>query len=128
MAGSISSPLGMLTMFVITVYLFFYTHPVLAVLYVFVAYELLNRSVTHSGPVPAVKYVPSNIPRKKNVDTDAAPVSNIENIQNVIPSEDKSLEEEIINKMAPIGHSEASVFTETSFKPVANAVGAASMF
>lgn len=40
----LNKPVGILAIFVITVYLFMYTHPVLGVLYLFVAYELLRRS------------------------------------------------------------------------------------
>ena len=38
-----------------------------------------------------------------------------------------SLEEEVVEQMAPIGKSDISVYTST-FKPVANDVGSASMF
>ena len=40
----LNKPVGILAIFVITVYLFMYAHPALGVLYLFVAYELLRRS------------------------------------------------------------------------------------
>jgi hypothetical protein len=42
----IDSSLGMIFIFCITLFLFLYTNPVLAITYVFVAYELLRRSST----------------------------------------------------------------------------------
>jgi len=39
MAGLVDSSLGMLTVFVVTVYLFFNVNPVVAVVYIFVAYR-----------------------------------------------------------------------------------------
>ena len=39
-----------------------------------------------------------------------------------------SLEEEVVEQMAPIGKSDISVYTSSTFKPVANNVGSASMF
>ena len=49
MANSIDSPLGMIVIFCITLFLFIYTNPVLAIIYVFVAYELLRRTSLMSG-------------------------------------------------------------------------------
>jgi hypothetical protein len=39
----------------------------------------------------------------------------------------ETLEEEVVNKMAPVGHSDISVYTESTFKPVAEKVGSASL-
>ena len=43
------------------------------------------------------------------------------------PSKIESLEEEVVNKMAPVGHSDISVYTTSTFKPVAEKVGSASL-
>ena len=42
--NAISNPLGMAGLLLAALYLFFSVHPVVAVLFVFVAYELMNRS------------------------------------------------------------------------------------
>ena len=115
LAGSVDSPLGMLTIFAVTLYLFFNTHPLLAVLYVFVAYELLRRSAAKTSRVAMIQYTPSQA--KKDA-----------TLKSMNPPQAETLEEEVVTKMAPIGHSDASIYTMTSFKPVADNVGTASMY
>jgi hypothetical protein len=44
------------------------------------------------------------------------------------PPQKETLEEEIVDKMAPVGHSDPSVFTDSEFKPVADKVGPASIY
>jgi hypothetical protein len=44
------------------------------------------------------------------------------------PVKTVSLEEEVVEQMAPVGKSDISVFTVSTFKPVAENVGSASMF
>ena len=44
------------------------------------------------------------------------------------PVKTVSLEEEVVEQLAPIGKSDLSVFTSSTFKPVAENVGGASMF
>ncbi len=115
MAGLVDSPLGMVTIFVVTVYLFFYANPILAVVYIFVAYELLRRSSSVTGRVAMVQYTPSQI--RKDVEMRA-----------MNPPKSESLEEEVVLKMAPVGHSDMSVYTASSFKPVSESVSGASMY
>ena len=115
LAGSVDSPLGMLSIFIVTIYLFFYSHPILAILYVFVAYELLRRSSQTTGRVAMVQYVPSQI--KKDI-----------RLQAMNPPPKETLEEEVVEQMAPIGHSDMSIYTASSFKPIAENVGSASIF
>jgi hypothetical protein len=43
------------------------------------------------------------------------------------PPKKETLEEEIVEKMAPIGKSDLSIYTPSSFKPVAENVGSASL-
>jgi len=115
LSGIINSPLGMLTLFIVTLYLFFYTHPVLAIIYIFVAYELLRRSSRQPGVVHMAQYTPSQI--RKDI-----------KMEMMNPPNKETLEEEIVDKMAPIGHSDVSKYTTSSYKPVSEPVGAASMF
>jgi hypothetical protein len=115
LAGIIDSSLGMLTIFIVTVYLLFYVNPILAVVYVFVAYELLRRSENKTGHIQMIKYTPTQA--KKDFELAA-----------MNPAKPESLEEELVQKMAPIGHSDPSVFTSSSYKPVADNIKDASMY
>ena len=115
LSGMIDSPLGMLFIFILGVYLFFYTNPILAVVFILFAYELLRRSAKKTGRQTIIKYTPSQ--QKKDAQMKA-----------MNPSKKETLEEEVVDKMAPIGHSDPSIFTESAFKPVADPVLNASMF
>jgi hypothetical protein len=115
LAEMVDSPLGMLSIFVVTVYLFFNVNPIIAVVYVFVAYELLRRSANKTGRVQMVKYAPTQA--KKDTELKA-----------LNPPRQESLEEQVIQQMAPIGHSDPSVFTSSSYKPVADDIKDASLY
>jgi hypothetical protein len=115
MAGMVDSPLGMLTIFIVTIYLFFYSNPILAIVYVFVAYELLRRSAQVNGRVAMVQYTPSQV--KKDAQLKA-----------MNPPKSETLEEEVVQKMAPIGRSDPILYTSSSFKPVAEKVDGASLY
>jgi hypothetical protein len=105
----IDSPLGIIFMLVVTLLLFLYTNPILGVLYIFVAYEVLRRTSNTSSRVSLVQHTPSQF----NKDADLKAMN---------PPLEKSLEEDVIEKMAPIGRSDPSVYVETSFKPVSESV------
>ena len=62
----IDSSLGMIFIFCITLFLFLYTNPVLAITYVFVAYELLRRSSTGCKTTNLVATTDSNIIKYPN--------------------------------------------------------------
>jgi hypothetical protein len=115
LSGIIDSPLGMLSLFILGVYLFFFTNPILAVVFILFAYELLRRSAKKTGRQTIIKYTPSQA--KKDAQMKA-----------MNPPKKETLEEEVVDKMAPIGHSDPSVFTESAFKPVADPITSASMF
>lgn len=114
LAGIFDSSLGMLMLFIMTLFLFFYVNPILGVVFIFVAYELLRRSAQFTSRTTIVQYTPTQ--EKKNVQMKA-----------MNPVKIESLEEEVVNKMAPVGHSDISVYTTSTFKPVADKVGSASM-
>lgn len=107
LASSIDSPLGMIAIFCVTVYLFMYTHPILAILYIFVAYELIRRSSQVTGKVAMVKYTPSQI--NKDIELRA-----------MNPPQEKTLEEDIIDIRAPIGKNPPLQFVDSGFKPVSD--------
>ena len=114
-AKMVDSPMGTIGIFVLSVYLFFYANPLIAVLFVLVAYEMFRRSTNAIGKAAMVKYTPTQA-RKD------------EKMKQMNPVKTTSLEEEVVDQMAPIGKSDISVFTASTFKPVAENVGGASMF
>jgi len=151
-APFVESPLGMIAIFCVAVYLFVYSNPVLAVLFVFVAYELLRRgSVKLSPSVPHVSYIqytPDTVEREEemyraNMEmpdpiyaplalqtiNEIAPIEPEIPIMNAFPKmmEHQSLEEELVNAMAPIGKSEPVQFLQTSFLPVMDNAHSASL-
>jgi len=113
-ATYLDSALGMVIMFCITLYLFLYSNPVLGILFIFVSYEILRRSSSATGRVAIMKFTPSQ--PKKDAELRA-----------MNPPQERTLEEDIVAIRAPIGRSEPSVFSESSFKPVADNVGTASL-
>ncbi len=111
----IDSPFGMLTIFVVTLSLFVYRSPILGVLYIFVAYELLRRNhyIPPASPIVSdTKYsanrVPQKIPTQSEKDAE---------LQNMNPLKSATLEEEVIAKESPVGVSQLPVGMETSFHP-----------
>jgi hypothetical protein len=115
LAGTVDSPLGMLAIFIVTIYLFFYSNPVLAIVYVFVAYELLRRSSQVTGRVGIVQYTPTQVKKDSELRAMNPPVV-------------ETLEEQVVKKMAPIGRSDPIVYTSSTFKPVAEKIDGASMY
>jgi len=106
-ASSIDSPLGMVVLLGVTVYLFLYTHPILGVLYILVAYELLRRSSAMTARTAIIEYTPSQ--QKKD-----------EELKAMNPPQSATLEEEIIGLRAPVGKGAIVDKITTSFKPVAD--------
>ena len=111
MSSYIDSSLGMLVLFGITVFLFMYCHPLLAVLYVFVVYEMIRRSTQVTGTTSYIQFTPSEAKRERAMKAmNPAPVV--------------SLEEEVISSMAPIPSGTA--YMETEFKPLSENIHQAS--
>ena len=108
LANVVDTPLGIITLFVITLSLFVYTNPILGIIYIFVAYELLRRS-HKTVPINIPSYIPTASPNQAAKNTEMAKMN---------PPKATTLEEEVILKMAPIGHSDLSTYVDTTFKPV----------
>ena len=85
-----NSSLGIVLLFITAIYLFFYTNPILGVIFILVAYEIIRRS----SEVNIVNHIVNNVDNtsqeNKNMD--------LERLNPILPP---TLEEEIINKMAP---------------------------
>lgn len=112
----INSPLGLVVLVVLVMYLLFYSTPVLGVLSLFVAYELLRRS----SVMPIAKAsIENRTPSQAKKDVQ---------LQKMNPSpQSTSLEEEVVQKLAPIGVSEPSQYVNSEFKPVTTSLVGASL-
>ena len=102
-AGVVSSLLGKIVIFIIVVYLFMYSNPILAVLALFVAFDLMRRSSIATGIDALKRFAPSE--EKKTSQFTAF---------NQFPY---TLEQEVVKKMAPIIQSGSSL-TAASYKPI----------
>ena len=102
-AGIIDSLVGKVVIFVVVIYLFMHSNPILAVLSLFVAFDLIRRSSVATGIGALQQYAPSE--KKKSSQFTAF---------NQFPY---TLEQEVVAKMAPIMKSGSSL-TQASYKPL----------
>ena len=115
LCGMIDGPFGMVGVFAVTVYLFCYANPLLAVLFLFAGYELLRRCSNVTGKVVIMKHTPTQAKKDGKM-------------KRMNPPKKETLEEEMVDKMAPVGKSEPAQFISSGFNPVANSVGGASIY
>jgi len=90
LAKFVETPLGIIGLFLVTIALFVYVNPILGILYIFVAYELLRRSSHITGKTSYIEYTPTQVIKD-------------EKMRKMNPLPEKSLEEIIVQKMSPIG-------------------------
>ena len=102
-ASMIDSIVGKIVIFIIVIYMFMHTHHVLAVLALFVAFDLIRRSSVTTGIDALQRYAPSE--EKKMSQFSAF---------NQFPY---TLEQEVVKKMAPIVRS-GSTLSKPSYKPL----------
>jgi len=102
-ANVVDTLIGKVVIFIVVVYLFAYYHPILAVLALFVAFDLIRRSTLTTGLDALQKFVPTE--EKRTTQFTAF---------NQFPY---TLEQEVVAKMAPIMQSGSSI-TQASFKPL----------
>ena len=102
-ANLIDSLVGKIVIFIIVVYLFNYSNPILAVLSLFVAFDLIRRSSAATGIDALQKYAPSEEKRTSQFTA-----------FNQFPY---TLEQEIVAKMAPIAKNGSSILP-ASYKPL----------
>ena len=121
LVGYVDSPLGLLTMFIITIYLFTYMNPLLGIIYIFVAYEVISRTsklrknevdVVHKDPV----YKDNN-----------QELSYTNESVNMLPMQ-TTLEEEIVAQMAPTSTIADEIPNVDTFQPNLDKIAGASMF
>ena len=102
-ASMIDSLVGKIIIFIIVIYLFMNCNPILAVLSLFVAFDLIRRSSMATGIDALQRYAPSE--QKKSSQFTAF---------NQFPY---TLEQEVVAKMAPIMKSGSSL-SQASYKPL----------
>ena len=102
-AGMVDSLVGKIVMFVIVIFLFLHANPLLAVLALFVAFDLIRRSSVATGIDALQKFAPSEEKRTSQFTA-----------YNQFPY---TLEQEVVAKMAPMV-SAGSSLTQASYKPM----------
>lgn len=102
-ANIVDTLVGKIVIFVIVIYLFIYCNPILAVLFLFVGFDLIRRSSIATGSDALQRFQPSE--QKRTTQFSA---------YNQFPY---TLEQEVVAKMAPIKKSGTSL-TTASYKPV----------
>ena len=106
MAQYIDTPIGMASILIITLYMFVSFSPILGVIALFVAYEVIRRSAKINNRVAMIQYTPTQ--ERKNAE-----------LKEMNPVQATTLEEEMVATMAPIGQSNMSSYQTSEFKPVA---------
>ena len=103
LANVIDTLVGKIAMFIMVIFMFMHANPILAVLSLFVAFDLIRRSSAVTGIDALKKYLPTE--EKKSSQFTAF---------NQYPY---TLEQEVVKKMAPIVQSGSSL-TKASYKPL----------
>jgi hypothetical protein len=107
MAKYIDTPIGMGATLIVTLYMFMTFSPILGVISLFVAYEVVRRSARINNRVAMIQYTPTQ--ERKNVE-----------LAEMNPVQPATLEEEMVQTMAPIGKSSMISYQTSEFKPVAD--------
>ncbi len=127
----IESPLGLLLLFCIAIGLFVHSHPVLGVLFIFVAYTLLRRSASVRNSSHYVRHTKETSEKLSDAQkqvTEATPPHEEPRTVGVKVNEDVTLEEQIVQERAPIGRSDPVQFLQSSYKPVSTNVDGSTSF
>jgi len=114
MAKYIDTPFGMASVLIVTLYMFVSFSPVLGVISLFVAYEVIRRSAKINNRVAMIQYTPTQ--ERKNVE-----------LAEMNAPQPTTLEEEMVATMAPIGKSSMISYQTSEFKPVAEELHGASL-
>jgi hypothetical protein len=102
-ANMVDSIVGKIVIILIVIYMFMYNNPILAILALFVAFDLMRRSSVSTGIDALKRYAPTE--EKKMSQFSAF---------NQFPY---TLEQEVVKKMAPIVQSGSSM-SKASYKPL----------
>lgn len=127
----IESPIGLLFLLCIAIGLFVYSHPVLGVLFIFVAYTLLRRSASVRNSSHYVRHTKETSEKLSDAQkqvTEATPPQEEPRTVDIKVKEDVTLEEQIVQERAPIGRSDPVQFLQSSYKPVSTNVDGSTSF
>jgi hypothetical protein len=113
LASYIDTSLGMVGILLTTLYVFMNFNPILGVVFLFVAYEIVRRSARVNNRVPMMLHTPSQA--KKDAELAA-----------MNPVASSSLEEDMVHQMAPVGKSSLISYTMSEYKPVSTDIHNAS--
>lgn len=112
-AAYIDTSIGMVVILLIALYVFMNYSPVVGTVFLLVAYEIVRRAARVNNRVPMMLHTPSQ--DKKDAE-----------LAEMNPTQPTTLEEEMVEKMAPVGKSSIISYTMSEFKPVASDVHNAS--
>jgi hypothetical protein len=112
-AAYIDTSIGMVVILLIALYVFMNYSPVVGTVFLLVAYEIVRRAARVNNRVPMMLHTPSQ--DKKDAE-----------LAEMNPAQPTTLEEEMVEKMAPVGKSSIISYTMSEFKPVASDVHNAS--
>ena len=112
-ASYIDTPIGMVGVLLTSLYVFMNYKSVLGVVFLFVAYEIVRRSARVNNRVPMMLHTPSQAKK----DTELAAMN---------PVAPTSLEEDLVEQMAPVGKSSLISYTMSEYKPVSTDIHNAS--
>ena len=112
-ASYIDTPIGMVGVLLTSLYVFMNYKSVLGVVFLFVAYEIVRRSARVNNRVPMMLHTPSQAKK----DTELAAMN---------PVAPTSLEEDLVEQMAPVGKSSLMSEPMSEYKPVSTDIHNAS--
>ena len=105
--------------------LFIYSHPIVAILFLFVAYTLLRRSSVTQPKVAYVQHTQETRKKMKDAQKElemATPPHHKVKKADMRAEQPKSLEEEIVEEKSPVGVSGKITMVDTTFLPVSTNV------
>lgn len=127
-ATIVTSPLGIMLLFGLVVALFAYTHPLIGIVGIFAAYELVRRSPRQIGGMANMPMI-SGTSTMLTSHTPSQEQKNMEMVaMNNSQQNSRTLEEDVVSSMAPIGRSDPITFMSSSYKPVSTPTIGASVF
>jgi hypothetical protein len=112
-ASYIDTSVGMVVVLLTALYVFMNFSPVVGIVFLLVAYEIVRRAARVNNRVPMMVHTPSQA--KKDAE-----------LASMNPAQPTTLEEEMVEKMAPVGKSSIISYTMSEFKPIASDVHNAS--
>jgi hypothetical protein len=113
-AHYIDHPFGIVLVMLVALYLFFNAHPVVAVVYLLVAFELVRRASQMTHRVPLMEFNPSE--KKK-----------MQKMVEMNTPHHTTLEEEMVSQLPPAEQDFSLNLGQSSFKPVAEKMNGASL-